>query len=147
MATPVTFRLFNRTQRQRAARFLANAPDDAIVSFSRQKRTTDQNAKLHAMITDVAAQVEWAGAKRDTEAWKDIFTAALRSAKHGLDVVPGINGGFVLLGMHTSAMTKAEVAELIELIAAFGAEHGVIFHDTAAEDRGASTGAPRREAA
>lgn len=134
MATPVTFRLFNQTQRARAMRFLANAPDDAIITFARQKRTTDQNAKLHAMITDVAGQVEWAGAKRDTEAWKDIFTAALRSAKHGLDVVPGINGGFVLLGMHTSAMTKAEVAELIELIAAFGAERGVQFHD---DDQGA----------
>lgn len=129
MATPVTFRLFNRTQRQRAARFLENAPDDAAVSFTRPKRTGPQNAKLHAMITDVAGQIEWAGAKRDVEAWKDIFTAALRSAKHGLDVVPGINGGFVLLGMHTSSMTVGEVADLIELIAAFGSEHGVEFHD------------------
>lgn len=129
MATPVTFRLFNRTQRQRAARFLENAPDDAVVAFSRPKRTGPQNAKLHAMITDVAGQVEWAGAKRDVESWKDIFTAALRSANNGLDVVPGINGGFVLLGMHTSAMTVGEVADLIELIAAFGAGHGVVFND------------------
>jgi hypothetical protein len=129
MTAPVTFSLHSPRERGRAMEFLRNAPTDAYVAFSRPKRTGAQNAKLHAMITDVAGQVEWAGAKRDVEAWKDIFTAALRSAKHGLDVVPGINGGFVLLGMHTSAMTKAEVADLIELIHAFGAEHGVRFHD------------------
>jgi hypothetical protein len=129
MTAPVTFSLHSPRERGRAMEFLRNAPTDAYVAFSRPKRTGAQNAKLHAMITDVAGQVEWAGAKRDVEAWKDIFTAALRSARHGLDVVPGINGGFVLLGMHTSAMTKAEVADLIELISAFGAEHGVQFHD------------------
>jgi len=126
---PVTFILGANRERQRAAQFLANAPADAVVTFSRLKRTGIQNAKLHALITDVASQVPWSGAKRDVEAWKDIFTAALRSAKHGLDVVPGINGGFVLLGMHTSQMTKAEVAELIELIYQFGAEHEVRFHE------------------
>lgn len=130
MAVPVTFILGASRERQRAASFLANAPNDAVVTFSRLKRTGAQNSKLHALITDVAAQVEWAGAKRDVEAWKDIFTAALRSAKHGLDVVPGINGGFVLLGMHTSEMKVAEVADLIELILCFGAEHNVRFHDS-----------------
>ena len=129
MGVPVTFILGAKREKQRAAQFLANAPADAVVTFSRLKRTGPQNARLHAMITDVAAQVEWSGAKRDVEAWKDIFTAALRSAKHGLDVVPGINGGFVLLGMHTSQMTVGEVAELMELIAAFGAVHGVRFHE------------------
>jgi hypothetical protein len=143
MGTPVTFILGAKRERQRASQFLAHAPADAVVTFSRLKRTGAQNQKLHAMITDVAAQVEWAGSKRDVEAWKDIFTAALRSAKHGLDVVPGINGGFVLLGMHTSQMTVPEVAELIELISAFGAEHSVRFHeDTPRDGETANNGSP-----
>lgn len=136
MATPVTFILGATRERQRAAQFLANAPADAVVTFSRLKRSGDQNKYLHALITDVASQVEWAGSKRDVEAWKDIFTAALRSANHGLDVVPGINGGFVLLGMHTSQMTVAEVADLITLIQAFGAEHGVRFHEAGRDAAG-----------
>lgn len=145
MGTPVTFILGAKRERQRAAAFLANAPADAVVTFSRLKRTGPQNQKLHAMITDVAAQVEWNGSKRDVEAWKDIFTAALRSAKHGLDVVPGINGGFVLLGMHTSQMSVPEVAELIELISAFGAEHEVRFHEDGRADAAANN--PASEAA
>ena len=45
-------------------------------------------------------------------------------------VVPGIDpGSFVLLGLHTSDMSKDEMSNLIELIHAFGAEHDVVFHD------------------
>jgi hypothetical protein len=124
-----TIILGSQTDRQRAADWVARAPQNTIVSFRKPRRSLPQNARLHAMITDVACQVEWAGAKRDVEAWKDIFTAALRSASHGLDVVPGINGGFVLLGMHTSAMSKEEVGDLMALIEAFGAERGVVFSE------------------
>jgi hypothetical protein len=84
------------------------------------------------MITDISRQVEWppgSKTKRTVEAWKDIFTAALRSANHGLDVVPGLNGGFVLLGMHTSRMSVAEVNELMTMIEAWCAQNGVELRD------------------
>ena len=54
-----------------------------------------------------------------------MFTAALRKQR----AVPGIDGGFVVLGNSTSKMTVAEMSELIELIGAFGAQHGVVFND------------------
>lgn len=134
MTSPLTIVLSGQNRRERAFQAVMQAPQGAVLKIETPKRSLPQNAKLHALITDVACQVEWAGSKRNVEAWKDIFTAALRSAKHGLDVVPGINGGFVLLGMHTSAMSKAEVAELIDLILAFGAERGVQFTDEAREE-------------
>ncbi|MBP9756729.1 MAG: recombination protein NinB [Phenylobacterium sp.] len=127
--TPVTVILSGQVRREQAHRLVNQAPGGSLVEITPPGRTLPQNARLHAMITDVARQVEWAGAKRNVEAWKDIFTAALRSANHGLDVVPGINGGFVLLGMHTSRMTKAELGDLMTLVEAFGAEHGVEFTD------------------
>jgi hypothetical protein len=43
--------------------------------------------------------------------------------------VPGVDGGFVVLGQSTSKMTKGEMVELIELILAFGAQQGVKFGD------------------
>jgi len=127
--TPITIILSGQVRRDQAHRDLARAPAGSVVKIEPPARTLPQNDRLHAMITDVSRQVEWAGAKRNVEAWKDIFTAALRSANHGLDVVPGINGGFVLLGMHTSRMTKAELGDLMTLVEAFGAEHGVKFND------------------
>jgi hypothetical protein len=94
-----------------------------VVEIRPETRTLAQNARFWAMLTDISRQVEWYGRKLDQESWKHIFTAALSKQ----DVVPGINGGFVVLGKSTSKMTKTEMAELQELMEAFGAEHGVRF--------------------
>ena len=55
--------------------------------------------------------------------WKHVFSAALKKQ----EVVPGIDGGFVVLGLSTSKMTKAEMCDLQTLIEAFGAEREVRF--------------------
>lgn len=54
-----------------------------------------------------------------------MLTASLKQQQ----VVPGIDGGFVVLGTSTRRMSKPEMNELIELIYAFGIEHGVKFSD------------------
>lgn len=94
-----------------------------VVEIKPETRTLAQNARLWAMLTDVAKQVNWYGRKLSEEEWKHVFTASL--AKQ--DVVPGIDGGFVVLGKSTSKMTKPEMSELQDLIEAFGAQQGVRF--------------------
>ena len=88
-----------------------------------ETRSTAQNRRLWAMLADIAEQVEWHGQKLVAEDWKHIFSAALKRTR----VCPGIDGGFVVLGQSTSQMTRAEMAELQELMEAFGAERGVRF--------------------
>lgn len=88
-----------------------------------EKRSDAQNRRLWAMLADISAQVDWHGQHLTKEEWKDVFTAALKRQK----VVPGIDGGFVVLGQRTSRMGKAEMAELQTLMEAFGAEHEVAF--------------------
>lgn len=92
-----------------------------VVVLKRQTRSLDQNSKLWPMLGDVATQVSWYGEYLSKEDWKDIFTASLKKQK----VVPGIDGGFVMIGGRTSKMDKQEFSDLIELIYAFGAEHNV----------------------
>jgi hypothetical protein len=94
-----------------------------VVEIKPETRTLAQNARLWAMLTDVSKQVNWYGRKLSEEEWKHVFTASL--AKQ--DVVPGIDGGFVVLGKSTSKMTKPEMSELQDLIEAFGAQQGVRF--------------------
>ncbi len=86
-------------------------------------RTIEQNNKMWAMLGEVSAQVDWYGNKLTDEEWKDVFTAALKKQK----AVPGLDGGFVVIGARTHKMKIAEMAELIELMYAFGAEKGVRF--------------------
>lgn len=98
-----------------------------VVTLGRETRTLDQNAKLWAMLADVSRQVEWYGRKLTNEDWKHVFTAALTQQ----EAVPGINGGFVVLGQSTRKMKKRQFAELIELIYAFGSEHNVQWSEKA----------------
>lgn len=44
--------------------------------FRLEVRSSEQNKRLHAILHDIAAQVEWAGEYRDAETWKRLFTAA-----------------------------------------------------------------------
>lgn len=93
------------------------------LSISKETRSTAQNSRMWAMLQDVADQVEWHGRKLSKEDWKHVFSASLKKQ----DAVPGIDGGFVVLGQSTSKMTIAEMADLMTLMEAFGAEQGVKF--------------------
>jgi hypothetical protein len=86
------------------------------------KRTLDQNARMWAMLHKLEP-IDWYGQKLHDYEWKDVLTAALKKQT----AVPGIDGGFVILGAHTSEMNKREMSDLMELIAAFGSERGVEF--------------------
>lgn len=99
-----------------------------------EKRSNEQNRRLWAMLTDVSRQVEWYGKTLSPEDWKHLFTASLQKTQ----AVPGIDGGFVVLGLSTSRMTKSEMCDLQTLIEAFGAERGVTF--TAPEHINPETG-------
>jgi hypothetical protein len=120
-----TFRLVHDEARRRAIQAVKDATDGYIVTVSEPTRNLDQNAALWAMLTDISRRVDWYGNKLSQEEWKSVFSSALKKQK----VVPGLDGGFVVCGQSTSKMTKSEFSELLELIAAFGANNGVKFND------------------
>ena len=54
--------------------------------------------------------------------------------KREVRMVPNLDGnGFVSLGRSSSDLSKSEMSDLMELIAAFGAQHGVEFRDQESE--------------
>ena len=93
-----------------------------------ETRSSAQNRLLWQRLGEVSQQVTWYEQKLTAEEWKDVFSAAMKRQK----VVPGLDGGFVILGLRTSKMTVAEMTEMLDLISAFGAERGVVFRDEVA---------------
>lgn len=89
-------------------------------------RTIEQNAKLWAVLSDIAKQVQWRVDGKmqliEPEDWKDILTAGLKKTQR---VAAGIEGGFVMLGERTRRMKIKEMVELIEFALWFGTENGV----------------------
>jgi hypothetical protein len=120
-----TFILAHDLARVNAAKFCMDAPEGWIVTIGEPTRTLEQNALLWPLLQRLADQVVWHGAKLSKEDWKDMLTASLRKQR----AAPGIDGGFVVFGERTKTYSKAQFSELLELIYAFGAQHGVTFEE------------------
>ncbi|MEM6413166.1 MAG: recombination protein NinB [Pseudomonadota bacterium] len=126
MSADYTITLKNDADRDKALKAVNRAPLGYRISFAEPKRTIEQNDRMWAMLTDISDQVEYYGRKLVKEDWKDLFTAAIADVR----VLPKLDGsGFVMVGLRTSKMGKSQLSDLMELIAAYGAEHGVVFED------------------
>ncbi len=95
------------------------------LSAKTETRSNAQNRLMWQRLGELARGVEWHGQKLTAEDWKEVLSASLRNQR----AVPGINGGFVVLGQRTSRMTVQEMTEMLDLISAFGAQQGVTFED------------------
>jgi hypothetical protein len=122
-----TLIIANAAAREKAARWIAEAPFMARVTVKTSQRTLPQNRRMWAMLGDLASQVKWHGRWLDEESWKLLFLDALGFE---MRIVPNLNGnGFVSLGRSSSDLTVDEMTDLQTLIEAFGANHGVVFHE------------------
>lgn len=96
------------------------------LTIKREKRSLDQNSLLWSVLTDLSKQVDWYGNKLTPEEWKIMLTASMKQQK----TLPGIHGGFVVVGASTSQMTKDEMGQLITIAHAFGDEKEVKWSPT-----------------
>ena len=97
------------------------------LSVGEEKRSLPQNAKLHALIGEIAQQKEWAGRRWEAEVWKRLLTAAwMRANGESVLVVPALDGaGVDVVFRPTSSLDKAECSDLLEYVQAWAAQHGV----------------------
>lgn len=101
-----------------------------VLEVRPEKRSDAQNRLLHACLSEISKQVEWAGAKRDVDTWKRLLTAAwLRARGEPIEMLPALDGnGVDIVFRRTSQLTKAECAELSEFVMAWAAERGIAIH-------------------
>ena len=115
------------SDRRRIAELADAVPVGTCVEFKAAKRTLSQNDRMWAMLTDLSRQLPWHGIKLRPDDWKLVFLDAL---KREIRLVPNIDGdGFVNLGRSSRDLSKEEMSDLMELMAAFGTRKGVVFHD------------------
>ena len=122
-----TFLVMGPRSRHEAMKVLAASPDGTRVEIKAVKRTPPQNARMWAMLTDVARQIQWHGVWLTPDDWKLIFLDALARE---LRIVPNLDSsGFVNLGRKSSDLSKQEMGDLMTLIEAWGAQQGVVFSE------------------
>lgn len=140
MAERLTMSLYNAQQAHQAIQTAwAHAKGWLMASDTRltleirpEKRSDAQNRLLHACLSEISKQVEWAGAKRDVDTWKRLITAAwLRARGEPIEMLPALDGhGVDIVFRRTSQLTKAECAELSEFVMAWAAERDIVIHAT-----------------
>lgn len=114
--------------------FAGSAPAGTVVRFSEPTRTSEQNAKFHAICSDLErSRLEWMGKPRSAAQWKVLLVSGHAVAtKECAELVPGLEGEFVNLRESTAAMSKKRGASLIEYALAFCAMRGVRLSNEAA---------------
>ena len=115
------FVLRNEDIRRRCQSAVWDADDNSRVTIGPENRTLDQNAKFHALTTDISKSGhQWLGKARDAAAWKVLLVSGHAVAtKEGSEIVPGLEGEFVNLRESTAAMSKKRGSSLIEYTVAF----------------------------
>lgn len=96
-------------------------------------RSLEQNDKLHALLSDIAQQKQWAGQWLDIEDWKRLMTAAWERANNRqARMFPSLDGqGIDVVYRRTSRMGKAEMIELIEYAQAWAVQNDVRLREAA----------------
>lgn len=94
-----------------------------VVELKPATRSNEQNALLHAHLSEIARTHDWAGSKRDIDTWKRLLTAAwLRARGESVEILPALDGhGVDVVFRRTSQMTVGEMSELIEYVLAWRA--------------------------
>ena len=121
----VRITLHGNREREKVRKWLSEAPDLSRVTLDEPKRSFEQNSALWPALTDISKQLDWHGQKYTPDDWKDYMMHALKRARW----MPSEDGGMVPIGMSTSKMGWHDFSDLLELVKAFGARHGVVFHE------------------
>lgn len=125
------FGLVNPEARRRAVQCVSDAPQGYRVTVQPPTRTGDQNAKFHAICSDLAkAGAEWAGKRRTGAQWKVLLISGHAVAtKEAAEIVPGLEGEFVNIRESSALMSVRRGSSLIEYSQAFAAMRGVDLGD------------------
>ncbi|MCV5137803.1 recombination protein NinB, partial [Escherichia coli] len=77
------------------------------------KRNLYQNAKFHAMLADIARQVQWCDKWLKPEQWKVLLISGHAVAtKQEADVLPGLEGEYVNIRESSAQMSVKHMASL-----------------------------------
>jgi len=120
--------LHGASQRSFAKQMIDRAPAGAVVTIREATRSTDQNAKMWAMLSDVS-RAKPEGRHWTPETWKCAF---MHSLGHQVKFCEGLDGsGPFPLGFRSSRLTVKQMIDLIEVIQEYGDRHGVVWTDPA----------------
>lgn len=121
MSKGYTIPLSNTESRTRACQLIAKAPDGHLCRVTPPTRTLDQNAKMHAMLTDISLSKP-GGRKLTPDDWKCLMMHACGWESQFLE---GLDGRPFPTGFRSSRLSKSQMSDLIEFMQSWGDQNNV----------------------
>ena len=119
--TPQTIIVTTNQSRAIAAHVILAAPDGSVVTIKPPKRSLPQNAKFHAMLSDVS-RAKPGGRMHTPDTWKALI---LHACGHAVQFETGLNGQPFPIGFRSSRLSKSEMADAITFLLKWGDDNGV----------------------
>lgn len=117
-----TIILNSQHKRRSACNLIQAAPEGYVVEISAPKRSTEQNSRMWAMLSDIS-RARVGGQGYPPEYQKSL---AMDMAGHKPIWLPAWSGdGLVCVGYKSSRLTVAEMSDLQTVIEAYAAEHNI----------------------
>lgn len=120
--------LHSQAQRAFAKAMIDRAPVGAVMTVKEATRTTDQNALLWSVLSDIS-RAKPEGRKHTPEVWKCLFMSA---CGHAVQFEMGLDGKPFPVGFRSSRLSKSQFSDLIEFIYSWCAEKGISLSKEAA---------------
>lgn len=123
-----TLILDSHYRRQQAHKLVDAAPLGAVLTIKPAKRTTDQNAMLWQLLSDIS-RAKPQGRTHTPEVWKALM---MHACGHAVQFEMGLNGQPFPTGFSSSKLTKDQFSDLLEFVLSYAAENGVTLRDEVA---------------
>lgn len=120
-----TIILRGKSQREAAKRLIDQAPDDAIVNVRKANRSTQQNSRFWAMLSDIS-RAKPEGRSMTPERWK---AAIMQSFGHAVQFENDLEGRPFPIGHSSSGLTVSQMTELMEFMSSHFTPLGVRWSD------------------
>lgn len=108
-------------QRALAHGLIDKAPQDAVVNIREAGRSSDQNALMWALLSDIS-RAKPQGRQHTAEMWKALM---MHACGHAVQFEQGLDGQPFPVGFRSSRLTKRQMQDLLDFIMAWGSENGV----------------------
>lgn len=124
----MTHTVILRGNREFAHRIIDCAPVGSVMKVSKPVRTSDQNARMWAMLSEISA-AKPEGRELTPDVWKSLF---LHSLDHAQRFEMALDGkGMVPVGFRSSRLTKEQMSDLFLVIEEYAARHGIQLREAA----------------
>lgn len=114
------------SKRDYAHRLIDKAPAGSVVTIAKPRRTSDQNARLWALLSRISA-AKPEGRELTPDIWKCLF---MHSLDHEQRFEMALDGkGFVPMGFRSSKLTKDQFSDLFLVIEEYAARQNIDLGD------------------